>query len=394
MSLKAAAAAFNVSPATAHRWWHRWLGGERGGAFDVVVSVRSLEPSAPLATPARAGARRADLRLPPQDRLGAAPGRRRDRLRALDGLEGAQAGRDLAAAEACEGACQQLRVALPGRSAAHGHKRVRPLPTPGHRVTGDRSSQDRQHRDGIDIVHAIVDDHSRLAYAEIHADQKAATVAAFLERALAFYANHGIRPSRLMTDNAWAYARAKLVQQLIAQHGIRHLTTKPYRPRTNGKVERFHQTMAREWAYGLIYQSHHDRAAALPHWLNHYNHDTDHTARSEANPRSAAFTTSVGRTARGRAELSSGALSSPPSSGSDRAHGRSVEGAAEPRTGRALRQIAGVVGRAGHGANGRRLIRRRHRLKARSGHIRSSRPIRSRKCRTAGQAVGYIQPGW
>ena len=119
---------------------------------------------------------------------------------------------------------------------------------PGHRVTGDRSSQDRQHRDGIDFAHAIVDDHSRLAYAEIHPDQRAATVAAFLERALAFYASHGIRAKRLMTDNAWIYVRSRKVGELLARNEIRHLTTKPYRPRTNGKVEGFHQTMAREWA--------------------------------------------------------------------------------------------------------------------------------------------------
>jgi Integrase core domain len=105
---------------------------------------------------------------------------------------------------------------------------------PGHRLTGDRSSQDRQHRDGVDIVHAIVDDHSRLAYAEIHNDERAATVAGFLERALAFYASHGISVRRVMTDNAWAYTRSRAVRQLLDRSQIHHLTTKPYRPRTNG----------------------------------------------------------------------------------------------------------------------------------------------------------------
>jgi transposase InsO family protein len=111
---------------------------------------------------------------------------------------------------------------------------------PGHRLTGDRSSQDRRHRDGVDVVHAIVDDHSRLAYAEIHSDAKAPTVLGFLERALAFYATHGISVRRLMTDNAWAYTRSRLVRELLARSQIRHLTIKPHRPRTNGKVERFH----------------------------------------------------------------------------------------------------------------------------------------------------------
>ena len=149
---------------------------------------------------------------------------------------------------------------------------------PGHRVTGDRSSQDRQHRDGIDFAHAIVDDHSRLAYAEIHPDQRAATVAAFLQRALTFYATHGIVATRPMTDNAWVYVRSRAVQELLARHRIRHLTTKPHRPRTNGKVERFHQTMAREWAYGLTYRSHRQRNQALPHWLRHYNRQRPHSS--------------------------------------------------------------------------------------------------------------------
>jgi transposase InsO family protein len=155
---------------------------------------------------------------------------------------------------------------------------------PGHRVTGDRSSQDRHHRDGVDMVHAIVDDHSRLAYAETHDDAKAITVAGFLERALAFYRGHGITPTRLMTDNAWAYARSRTVRELLAHHQIRHLTTKPYRPRTNGKVERFHQTMAREWAYGLTYRSHRQRNQALPHWLDHYNRRRPHSSLGDRPP--------------------------------------------------------------------------------------------------------------
>ena len=81
-----------------------------------------------------------------------------------------------------------------------------------------------------------------------------------------------------MTDNAWIYVRSRAVQELLAQNGIRHLKTKPYRPRTNGKVERFHQTMAREWAYGLAYRSHRHRNQALPHWLDHYNRTRPHSS--------------------------------------------------------------------------------------------------------------------
>jgi transposase InsO family protein len=117
---------------------------------------------------------------------------------------------------------------------------------------------------GYDFAHAIVDDHSRLAYVELHPDEKAATVTGFVDRALAFFATHGIAAKRLMTDNAFAYTHNRSLRELLSHHGIRHLTTEPYRPRTNGKVERFHQTMAREWAYGLAYRSSRHRNGECP----------------------------------------------------------------------------------------------------------------------------------
>ena len=113
---------------------------------------------------------------------------------------------------------------------------------PGHRITGDRSQRSRkwmrpERRVGYDYAHAIVEDHSRLAYAELHDDEKAATVTGFLERALAFFAAQGIVAKRLMTDNGFSYVKNRSLRELLASHGIRHLTTEPYRPRTNGKVE-------------------------------------------------------------------------------------------------------------------------------------------------------------
>ena len=137
---------------------------------------------------------------------------------------------------------------------------------------------------GYDFAHAVVDDHSRLAYVELHPDEKAATVTGFVERALAFLAEHGIVCQRLMTDNGWIYVRNRSLHELLARHGIRHLTTAAYRPRTNGKVERFHQTMAREWAYGLAYRSSRQRNAALPHWLNHYNRHRPHSSLGDRPP--------------------------------------------------------------------------------------------------------------
>jgi transposase InsO family protein len=151
---------------------------------------------------------------------------------------------------------------------------------PGHAVTRDRhrTSAEKRAAVGYDYLHAVVDDHARLAYAEIHGDERAATCVAFLERALAFFAAHGIQAKRVMTDNAFAYIHSRAFRQLLARERIRHLTIEPYRPRTNGKVERFHQTMAREWAYGLAYRSHRERNRALPHWLTHYNHHRPHSS--------------------------------------------------------------------------------------------------------------------
>ena len=160
---------------------------------------------------------------------------------------------------------------------------------PGHAVTGDRSHRTRgwmqpETRVGYDYAHAIVDDHSRLAYVELHRDERAQTVTGFLERALAFFDEHEITARRLMTDNAFSYVKNRSLRELLAARGIRHLTTQAYRPRTNGKVERFHQTMAREWAYGLAYRSHHQRNQALPHWLEHYNRRRPHSSLGDRPP--------------------------------------------------------------------------------------------------------------
>ncbi|MGH8722357.1 MAG: IS481 family transposase, partial [Burkholderiales bacterium] len=151
---------------------------------------------------------------------------------------------------------------------------------PGHALTGtrSRSAADRRARVGYDYAHAIVDDHSRLGYAELLGDERAATVTAFVERALAFFELRGIVAKRLMTDNAWTYTKNRSLRELLAERGVRHLTTRPRRPRTNGKVERFHQTMAREWAYGLRYPSSRHRTAALPHWLAYYNEHRPHSS--------------------------------------------------------------------------------------------------------------------
>lgn len=159
-------------------------------------------------------------------------------------------------------------------------KRYARFSRPGHAVTGNRftSRAEKLERVGYEFAHSIVDDHSRLAYSELHRDERAATVAAFTRRALAFFEARGIAAKRLMTDNAWCYTHSAELRELLASKRIRHLTIRPRRPQTNGKVERFQQTMAREWGYGLTYASSDHRAKALPHWLRYYNHSRPHSS--------------------------------------------------------------------------------------------------------------------
>ena len=161
---------------------------------------------------------------------------------------------------------------------------------PGHRVTGDRRGQAKTHRNGKQVrlagwefVHVAVDDHSRLAYAEVLADETSQTAVGFLERALAFYAAHGITTQRVMTDNGSPYV-SHLHAASCRELRLKHLRTQPYRPRTNGKAERFIQTLLREWAYAQVFQTSAHRTQALQPWLTHYNYTRPHGALSHKPP--------------------------------------------------------------------------------------------------------------
>ncbi len=162
---------------------------------------------------------------------------------------------------------------------------------PGHRVTGKRTQARNTYTPdgrrigdaGWEFVHVAIDDHSRLAYAEVLGDEKAVTAGAFLQRAIAFFASHGISVERVMTDNGAPY-RSILHAQLCHQLGLKHLRTQPYRPRTNGKAERFIQTLLREWAYGQRFQTSIHRTAALKPWLLHYNFTRTHGALGHKPP--------------------------------------------------------------------------------------------------------------
>jgi transposase InsO family protein len=284
-SLKAAAAAFSVSPATVHRWWHRWLDGDRQP--QALLDRSSRPRRSPRLLAAELQKRICDCRREtgwgPRLVAGATGFAHSTVWKVLRRHGLSRRARPLKEpANSYEWPC-------PGDLLHMDTSRYARFLRPGHRVTDDRSQRSRnwmrpETRVGYDYAHAILDDHSRLAYVELHNDEKAATVTAFVERALAYFQNHGVDAKRLMTDNGFSYVKNRSLRELLARHGIRHLTTQPYRPRTNGKVERFHQTMAREWAYGLAYRSHRERNQALPHWLDHYNRHRPHSSLGDRPP--------------------------------------------------------------------------------------------------------------
>jgi transposase InsO family protein len=160
-------------------------------------------------------------------------------------------------------------------------KKLGRIGRPGHRVHGDRRSRSRGI--GWEYVHVAIDDATRLAYVEVLADEKAATAVGFLRRAVAHFAAFGIRVERLMTDNGNAY-RSAIHALACKALRIKHLRTRPYRPRTNGKAERFIRTMLGGWAYGATYNTSHERRRALTGWLDFYNRRRPHRSLSRQTP--------------------------------------------------------------------------------------------------------------
>jgi transposase InsO family protein len=162
---------------------------------------------------------------------------------------------------------------------------------PGKRITGRRShwrsksdaAGVRRQAIGWEYLHVAINDYSRLAYAEVLKDEKASTAIGFLRRVVAFFAEHGIAVERVMTDNGSAYI-SRTHRVVCAKLGIKHLRTRPYRPRTNGKAERLIQTMLRGWAYGRAYSTSAERTAALKPWLDHYNFTRPHGSLSKRPP--------------------------------------------------------------------------------------------------------------
>ena len=160
-------------------------------------------------------------------------------------------------------------------------KKLGRIGRPGHRVNGDRRTRTRGI--GWEFVHVAVDDATRLAYVEVLADEKATTAVGFLRRAITFFRRYGIRVERVLTDNGPCY-RAIVHALACKSLGIRHLRTRPYRPRTNGKAERFIRTLIDGWAYGAVYRTSVDRTAALAGWLDWYNRLRPHRSLGRKPP--------------------------------------------------------------------------------------------------------------
>jgi transposase InsO family protein len=158
---------------------------------------------------------------------------------------------------------------------------------PGHAVTGVRDMTGAEKRAGVGYVylHCVIDDHSRYAYVEQHSGQGGDTAAAVLERAIEHFTALGLKaPEAVMSDNAFAYRRSNAFRAVLAAHGARHIFTPPYTPRWNGKVERFIQTLKREWAYAHSWPNSAQRARAMPSFLRYYNRRRPHSSLGDRPP--------------------------------------------------------------------------------------------------------------
>jgi transposase InsO family protein len=276
LTFAAAAAAANVAPSTVHCWVGRWrAASDQERRTLVCLEDRS---SRPHCSPAMLSEADHDRVCEVRERTAWGP-----RLIATEvKIPHATVSRALRRRgcsrlpRAPRAAAHRYEWPCPGNLLHMDTKRHSRFVRPGHAVTGDRTTSSKGA--GCEYVHVLEDDCSRLAYAEVHNDERAATVTAFTERALDWLLDRGVVAERLLTDNAWAYTKNKTLRELLHRRAIEHKRTRPYTPRTNGKVERLHQTMDREWARGLTYNSSQDRRLALRHWLEHYNERRRHSA--------------------------------------------------------------------------------------------------------------------
>jgi transposase InsO family protein len=287
MTQRAAAAAFCVAPATAHRWWHRWLAAtaeeRRDGSWSVDRSSR------PRRFPRRLSAAEEEPILRARRETNLGPGRlagicRRARSTIWKVLHRHGISRLRRAPQAPGRRCEWSR---PGALIHLDTARLMRFWRPGHRVRG-RSSETRREksqRAGHVFLHVAIHDHSRYALVEQHPDQGRDTSAAFLRRALEHFAELGMGPPEaVMTDGALVYRSSRAFRAELQRAGARHILTPPYTPRWNGKAERFVGTLKREWAYAHAWPSSAERSRALRSFLRYYNRRRPHSSLGDRPP--------------------------------------------------------------------------------------------------------------
>ena len=271
------AAEMGISRPTAHKWIRRWRVEGEPGLADRSSRPRTTPHRTPAAVEARVCRLRQDRKLGPA-RIGpilALPASTVHRILTRHGLN------RLAHLDRPTGRLiRRYERDRPGELIHVDVKKLGRIPDGGgHKVLGRQAGRARRNGMGYDYIHSAVDDHTRLAYSEIHDDEKATTCADFLRRASAFFAARGIsRIERVLTDNAWPYRKSFAWRQALADLGATGKLTRIYRPQTNGKVERFNRTLLDEWAYQRPYTSNTERSAALAGFLHTYNHHRCHTA--------------------------------------------------------------------------------------------------------------------
>jgi transposase InsO family protein len=278
------AAEMGVSRACAYKWWNRWKDEGERGLIDRPSHAHSHPKRTPACTETRIRIARhlsrrgpvpigAQLKVPASTVARVLRRHRTPPLAACDPVTGQ-------VIRACRRSANRYEHDRPGSLVHVDVKKLGRIPDGGGwRALGRAATVDQRHKKvpiGYDYVHAAVDDHSRLAYAEILGDEKGATCAGFLTRAAAFYAAHGISIERVITDNAKNYRISRDFAAAAAAIGARQKFIRPHCPWTNGKVERFNRTLGTEWAYSRIFASNDDRAALLPTWLEHYNLNRPH----------------------------------------------------------------------------------------------------------------------
>ena len=268
------AAEMGVARQTAYRWWRRWCAEGDGGLLD--------RPCRPRRSPARTcpAVERRIERLRRQLKLG--PVRIGDRL----GLPASTVYRvirrlglhRLAWLDRPTGrVIRRYEHAAPGDLLHMDIKKLGRIPTGGGWKVHGRGQAGVRQRVGYAYIHSVVDDHSRLAYSEVLRDERASTVVGFWSRAATWLAERGVTAQAVLTDNGPAY-RSTDFARACRMTAVKHRFTRPYRPQTNGKVERFNRTLLEEWAYVRVYRSEQARTQALTRWLHQYNHHRSHSA--------------------------------------------------------------------------------------------------------------------